>query len=303
MSLASLLPRSVERRAIAVAARAWLRPGSVAYGGVSDQPDAALLAILAEPFSSVDDAHDRMVEAEAHLRGEADRRSVFLTVYSSMTARVQAGIESGTFEDPSWTRSYLVDFANRYREAVIDFERGRGVPTPWELAFRASTGGTTLLIQDALLGINAHINYDLPYTLRAVGIDPDRPAKHRDHTRINEVLQSLVDVVQRSLVEIYEAEGYRHLDRELGSFDETFTLLGLTEARALAWRNAVLLVDSRWGWVRRAVDWRIRTVATGAAAFILAPSADRTVFRNLRDIEGDDPPIDGLVQAFNELRR
>lgn len=295
-----VVPSLSELRAITLAARRWLRPAAWPGTGYPTDPDEELLAILADPFDSVDGTHQRLVEAESHLRARSDRRSVFLTVYAAMTDRVHAGIEAGKFENPPWVRSYLIDFANRYRRALRDFERGDPVPLPWEIGFQASMGDATLLIQDALLGINAHINFDLPYSLRDVSIDPDRATKHRDHDTINEVLQQLVDVIQRSLVDVYEAEGYRYLDQGLGSFDEEFTLVGLTEARSLAWRNAARLVDTRSAFVRRYVNWRIRAVSTGAAGFILAPSTDSGVLQGLRAIEGDNPPITPLVEAFQQ---
>ena len=102
--------------------------------------------------------------------------------------------------------------------------------------------------------INAHINYDLAFTLRDVSIDPNRPSKRRDHNRINDILRRVVDVVQRALADVYGAEGYTDIDTLLGSFDEEFTLFGVTEARSLAWRNAVLLTDTGPALVRRFVD-------------------------------------------------
>lgn len=282
-----------------LAARRRLHPGSWGPSGVRPPaPDEQLLDLVGTPFGSVADTRTRLREAEAYLRGRADRRSVFLTVYATMTGRVEAGIASGQFEDPDWIRAYLVAFANRYRRALVDFERGNDVPAPWELSFGASYDSATLLLQDALLGVSAHINYDLPYALRSAAIDPDRPAKRRDHDRINRVLEALVDVVQRSLADVYDAEGYRRLDRQLGSLDEAFTLIGLTEARTLAWRHAVRLTDTRSALLRRLVRWRIRTVATGAGAAILAPSADPQVRRRLRAVEGDEPPLEALQAAI-----
>ena len=149
-----------------------------------------------------------------------------------------------------------------------------------------------------MLGINAHINYDLAFALRDVSIDPDRPSKHRDHDRINGLLSQLVDVVQRALADVYDAEGYTRIDDVLGSFDEEFMLIGLTEARSLAWHNAVLLTDTRSALVRQFVNWRVRVVSTGAGYFVLVPSADRSVLRALRRVERDSPPIGPLLDAF-----
>ncbi len=300
IGLRTQLPTLAEMRAMSLAFR---RRSDSALGGVrrrETEPDGQLLDLLGDPFESVADVRERLGATETHLRERSDRRSVFLTVYTRMTANVEEGIGSGLFDDPGWVRAYLVAFADRYRVALVDWERGAldAVPEAWKVAFHASTRGETVLVQDALLGMNAHINYDLTYTLRDVGIDPNRSSKHRDHDRINEVLERLVDVVQRALVDIYGAGGYAAVDDLLGSFDEEFTLVGLTEARSLAWRNAVGLTDTRSRRIRRFVDWRIRVVSTGAGYFLLAPSAEPTVLRALRDVEDDDPPLAGLEAAF-----
>lgn len=267
---------------------------------IQREPDRQLLGLLDDPFETVDGTYDKLAETEQYLRERDDRRSVFLTVYTRMTDEVRAGIESGTFEDPDWSRRYLVAFANRYRRALVGFEHGEiaTVPLAWRIGFTASVSDYTLLVQDALLGINAHINYDLTYTLRDVSIDPDRLSKRADHRAINGVLARLVDTVQRALVDVYAARGYDRLDRLLGSFDEEFTLVGLTESRALAWRNAVLLTDFESSVVRRLVEWRVNAVSAGGAYFVLAPSADRSLLWALRTIEGDDPPIASLSDAF-----
>lgn len=302
--LRTYFPSLTEIRAIALASRRRSPSDHrMPVGRRSDaEPDEELLAIVGDPFASVDDAYTRLRGAEEHLRERTDRRSVFLTVYTEMTANVQEGIESGAFDDPDWVRDYLVAFANRYREVLLAYERRNfaRVPLPWRIGFDASLSGYTLLVQDALLGINAHINYDLAYTLRDVSIDPDRPSKLRDHNRINDVLHQLVDVVQRALADVYAASGYTRVDSLFGSFDEDFTLIGLSQARTIAWQNAILLTDRRSARVQWYVNWRVRSVSAGAAYFILAPSADRTILWALRQIERDDPPIATLHDAFQQ---
>ena len=301
-SLYTQFPTLAELRAVILTIRRRIRSDYGAWSIPRRErvPDERLLEIMGDPFDSISDVSERLGAVERYLRDRRDRRSVFLTVYTEMTATVVDGIESGAFDDPEWVRDYLVAFADRYRDAFVASERGdlTEVPVAWRLAFDASTSGDTILIQDALLGVSAHINYDLTYTLCDVEIDPDRPSKLRDHNRINDILQQLVDVVQRALADVYDAGGYTHLDDLLGPFDEEFTLLGLREARSLAWRNAELLTDTESAIVRRFVDWRAEAVSTGAGHFILAPSTDQSVIRALRKIERERVPMDPLRDAF-----
>lgn len=267
-----------------------------------DEPDAALIELASTPFSSVDDVADGLDRIEGHLREREDRRSVFLTVYIRMTEAVRAAIEAEVFADPEWVSSYLVTFAEYYREALLTFERREfeSLPRAWLIAFATAVRGDALVAQDALLGINAHINDDLTYTLRDVAVDPDRRTKRVDHDRINEILSRLVTVVRETLVEVYDALGVRGIDALFDPLDDRFVLLGLEGSREFAWRNAVLLADLPSRTVERYVGWRVRTVSTGAAALVLAPKLDPRTRRRLRSAEAE---VETLSAFRDALRR
>ncbi|WP_144799713.1 DUF5995 family protein [Halorubrum depositum] len=302
------VPTAEEARALLVGIRRAtdVDPDAVAAGLRGGEPDPALLDLVATPFASVADVDERLAGTESYLRERGDRRAVFLTVYSRMTATVRDAIDDGAFLDPEWTASYLVAFAERYRRALVAFERRafEALPRPWLIAFAAAARGETLVAQDALLGINAHIAYDLTYTLGDVGIDPDRDAKREDHDRINAVLARLVQIAQDALVETYAAAEIDGIDRLLDPLDDRLALLGLKGTREFAWRNAVLRADLP-AWVGEPyVDWRTETVATGAAAVVLSldfeVGGDETdASARLRDWEtGAD-----TVAAFREAIR
>lgn len=252
------------------------------------------------PFESVEDARIRLNEVEATFRAAGDRRSVFLTVYTEMTEAVEAGLESGFFDDPAWVDRTLVTFANHYRRALVGYERDKRhrVPPPWEVGFDATLGGSTLLLQDALFGVNAHINYDLTYALDEVGIDPDRGRKFDDYARINRILERLVDTVQEALVEIYDAEHVATLDPLLGPVDEELVFHGLRSGRRFAWDNAEILADHGGSFRNGCVDWRVRNVSTGIALLIRSPSADREIYRQFVDAELRLAPVEEFRRTF-----
>jgi len=207
---------------------------AVAAELAGDESDAVLLDLVATPFASVSDVNERLARTESYLRERGDRRAVFLTVYSRMTATVQTAIDDGAFLDSEWAASYLVAFAERYRRALVAFERRafESLPRPWLIAFAAAARSEALVAQDALLGINAHITYDLTYTLGDVGIDPDRDGKLADHDRINAILAHLVQTVQDALVETYAAVEIAGVDRLLDPLDDRLALLGLKGSRS-----------------------------------------------------------------------
>ena len=277
-------------------------PDAVAASLADEGPDPGLLDIVSAPFASVADVDERLARTESYLRERGDRRAVFLTVYSRMTATVREAIDDGAFVDPEWAAAYLVAFAERYRGALVAFERRalESLPRPWLIAFAAAARGETLVAQDALLGVNAHITYDLTYTLGDLGIDPDRSVKREDHDRINAILARLVQTVQDALVDTYAAVGIAGIDRLLDPLDDRLALLGMKGSREFAWRNAVLRADLPAWLGERYVDWRTETVATGAAAMLLAPDFGADASDRLRRAEAD---IDAAAAFYEAIRR
>ncbi|MFB6310700.1 MAG: DUF5995 family protein, partial [Salinirussus sp.] len=234
-----------------------------------ETPDAALVDLVAEPYESPADVNDRLNRLRDVLRDAGDRRAIFLTIYARMTRDVREGLDRGNFENPDWMADYVVAFAEYYREAFLAFEQGRlnAVPKPWRIAFGTSLAGDGLVMQDAFLGISAHINYDLAYAVRDAGIEGNRASKYADHRRINDVLAGLVDAQQEALADLY-APGIDAVDAALGPLDESFSLFSMAEAREQAWRVAVVLTDISFDPIDRYARWVLKTTATGAAAVV-----------------------------------
>lgn len=243
-----------------------------------------LLDLLVEPYTDPADAHQGLALLERRLYRAGDRRAVFLTVYGAVTARVRRGADADRFRDPPWVAAYLTAFANRYRTALLAYERGRrgAVPGAWTLAFDAALAGDTLVAQDAVLGINAHVVHDLALALDDVGVDP-RPARRADHDAVNAVLAELIDVEQDLLATRY-APGLADLDAVGNRLDERLAFLTLAEGREWAWRCAVALADGG-PLARGTVRWLLDRVSAGAGRLILRPSRNAALRALLRDLE------------------
>ena len=151
------------------------------------------------------------------------------------------------------------------RSAVRDYESGdlSSLADPWQLPFEAAENGDSLVLQDALLGVNAHINYDLAQAVDEAGVRPDRQAKYDDHSRIIDVIATVIDDAQDWLVE-YGADGIEAVDESLGRLDEHLMVLTIDECRDSAWRTAVAL-NSRFRTRRRLARWINDVTSTGAA--------------------------------------
>jgi hypothetical protein len=274
-----------------------LNPTDFAIGG---ERDSDLLDDLAHPFTSVEDVSNRLGTLETALVEREDRRAVFLTVYTEMTAQTAREIERGVFDDPEWMRRYLVRFAEEYRRSFVAFERGEyaDVPDPWLVAFGTAIDGDALVIQDAFLGINAHIVYDLALALAAIGLDPNRTTKYADHRRIDAILARLVAVQRELLAEQY-APGLEAVGEGMAGLDERWSAAALRRAREFAWRTAVVRTDARWSAVRSATGWLLSRTATGGASVLLSPTVSPSTMRTLRAIEATEFELESYARSFH----
>ncbi|SDN11860.1 hypothetical protein SAMN04487949_3432 [Halogranum gelatinilyticum] len=275
-------PGSTRRKQLRVAV------GGVRRGSSTDprpRRDPELLGLVADPYLDVTDAHERLVGLAAAFEEREDRRAVFLNIYARMTAAVAEGIDRGDFADPEWVSAYLVEFANLYRQAVYDYEAGNAelVPEAWQLAFDAAARGDGLVVQDAALGVNAHINYDLALTLAAVGTESGRREKYADHHAVTDVISHLLDETQDALAE-RDAPGLETVDDSLGRLDEWLLVFTIDECRDSAWRTAVAL-QSQFGPRCRLARWLNDVTARGVARLILSSQANETVHERLRGLE------------------
>ncbi|MFD0382130.1 DUF5995 family protein [Streptomyces stramineus] len=80
-------------------------------------------------------------------------------------------------------------FVDRYLTAYEDDRAGRPVPTAWRIAFETARTGQVNAGQDALLGVNAHIQRDMPYVLAEHGlVRADGTSRKDDYDRVQAVL-------------------------------------------------------------------------------------------------------------------
>jgi uncharacterized protein DUF5995 len=180
----------------------------------------------------------RMQRRLDNLADDAGHRAPFLSTYLRTTEAVGVAVDAGSFEDPSWVERWDAVFAELYLDAYDADLAGdtASVPRPWRLAFQAPPDLPAL--RHVLLGINAHVNYDLPQALLAV-ITPaqfeDRvlmARRHRDHERIDKVLSSRVGAEDDEL-----SAGQSMLDRLLRPLNRQGSKRFLKEAREKVWHN------------------------------------------------------------------
>jgi hypothetical protein len=197
---------------------------------------------------AVDDLIGRMVALLTALEADGDPGRFFLGTYLRITRAVRAALDDGLFDDPAWVERWDVDFAGLYLDALEAHRRDPATaPAPWRRAFGAAP--TLRPEGHVLLGVNAHINFDLPQSLvrvipAAEFTDPDALGRRRrDHERIDGVLASRVATEDAELQRAGDPRTW--LDHVLTPVNHLATRTFLRESRRKVWANTAVLHRAR----------------------------------------------------------
>jgi hypothetical protein len=213
---------------------------------------------------------DRLRGAQERLG--CDHRAVFATTYLVLTETFLKTLRREP--DLVMDRKYLFRedalFANFYFRTLRTADRGGEVPPAWEIAFRTVESGEVNAGQDMLLGINAHVQSDMPFVIAALGLrTPDGESRKPDHDATNAVLadayQRVVDEVERRydpLLAITNPDGV--------PVDDAAGLELVRYWRERVWRNAERLANAESAEERRRIAEEIETEAAEWARGIAA---------------------------------
>ncbi|HYT26971.1 MAG TPA: DUF5995 family protein [Actinomycetota bacterium] len=197
----------------------------------------------------VNELIDRMQALFLPLEERGDPGRYFLATYQRTTRAVQAELAAGGFLDPAWVERWDLAFADFYLEALETVEAGRRPSEPWAVAFGAAARDGFPPLRHVLLGMNAHINYDLAQSLLAVITDeelddPELVARRAaDHRHIDEVLAARVGSEDAELEALSGARS--RTDRLLAPLNRLGTRRFLKESREKVWANTRLLSLAR----------------------------------------------------------
>lgn len=271
--------------ALASVALASGTTGALAAGGGDDVNWVELLPPVASsdevqpgPVANCKRPRPRCIRAVIkRLRGAQERfgcdhRAVFATTYLVLTETFLETLR----ENPDLVadRKYLFTedalFANFYFRTLRAADRGAEVPPAWEVAFETARSGEVNAAQDMLLGINAHVQSDMPFVIAALGLrTPDGDSRKPDHDATNAVLaeayQRVVDEVERRydpMLAITNPDGV--------PADDAAGLELVRSWRERVWRNAERLANAGSAEERRRIAQEIESQAADWARGIAA---------------------------------
>jgi len=181
----------------------------------------------------------------------SDDRAFFLNCYLLMTRNMYVAIQQREFVDSAWVSRLLTHFAEYYFSALQKYEdNSAATPEVWRHAFDKTRDPYLTPLQKLLLGVNAHINYDLVLTLVDILrpewenlTDIQRVWRYADHYHVNEIIGRTIDTVQDRVLEpampILEL-----IDRVLGNIDENLIIHLITRWRESVWLNTLHLLEA-----------------------------------------------------------
>lgn len=206
----------------------------------------------------------------------SDRRAIFLNCYTLMTQNMHAAIQAQEFRDRNWMHNFVIRFADFYFDALQAYESKKSsTPAVWTRAHDAAQKPGTHVLQLLLLGINAHINYDLVLTLVDI-LEPEwghltadaRAERRYDYNLTNDIIARTIDVVQDQVVE-RENPLMDVVDKSLGRFDEWLISQMITNWRDDVWDEAAGIMTATDAQERQRLLDRFETSALNRADAIL----------------------------------
>jgi hypothetical protein len=177
---------------------------------------------------------DTAKELRAAAFAAGDASGYFPALYSRVTERIGASIEAGAFQDGPGLDRFATQFASHYVAAAHDHTHG---PRCWQASWNVAADPRLLIVQHLLIGINAHVNYDLPRAVVEVADERgDLLSIRHDFDAVNDVLAATyVDVVK----DLNRVSRWVNSAARLGG-GHAFNF-SLTLARARAWQAATAM--------------------------------------------------------------
>ena len=201
--------------------------------------------------ATIDELITVMADTQARLDAARDGRRHWHRVYRRGTIALRDEFRRGGFGDSEWLERWDLYFAGIYLEAMRRWDADQAPSGPWQVAFAAACDPGLPPLRHVLLGLNAHVNYDLPQALIGVITDDEfaddelMRRRYADHKHVDDVLVVRVASEDRELAAA-ERPGQRSaLDRLLVPLNRAGSRRFLKEARAKVYDNARLLSQAR----------------------------------------------------------
>ena len=172
---------------------------------------------------------------------ESNPLADFNKLYLRITTRILEQLCAGGFANPQFLSRLDVEFATRYFDALRLFtDRSSGTPAAWAVLFDRMDGPDARPLPSAAAGVNAHINFDLPFalvtTFAHLEQEPvDGSDQHRDYLQINDIFDGAIPELRRGFLSTWQL----FIDALNGNIDDWIQGELVEYTRDVAWENGL----------------------------------------------------------------
>jgi len=178
-----------------------------------------------------------------------DSRHVFLSCYHMMSTNMNKALSNKEFHDTAWVNNLLNHFADYYFNSLVCYDCGEKTPVVWLNAHSACKEKNLSELQLLVLGVNAHINYDLVLAIYDMLrpewdslSDAKKEERYQDHSHVNQIIAQTIDQVQDEILEPMNPS-LDWIDKLFGRLDEFIISKLITSWREEVWENTQKLLQ------------------------------------------------------------
>lgn len=252
----------------------------------------------------IDEVVDQLERIALGYQEQASPMGYFPALYRQVTMGVRDAIGRGVFDDADRMERFDVIFANRYFDALELWDtQAEAVARSWRAAFETAEKRPPHTVLHLMLGINAHVNLDLPVSAADVCPD-DIMALKDDFFRINDIFIAVIDTAPDALGDHLPA--VKVGDHVAGRSDEDILGFSIRRARSQAWEKAVLLAAASSADQRSALiqtlDDSTRNLATVISITAELKSTIATIWdmEDVVNVTHDDGHVRSVIQSLLE---
>jgi hypothetical protein len=146
--------------------------------------------------AAVDEVLRVLSELQDVFAGSGSPAMGFHHLYVATTTEIAQRLTAGAFEAPAFICALDARFAVRYLSAVRAMAVGGDVPRSWRVVLDGREEAS--LLARTAAGVNAHINFDLPFALLAALRGgqafpaAETSPEYRDYLQVNEIFYELL---------------------------------------------------------------------------------------------------------------
>ncbi len=193
-------------------------------------------------MQSVETLLNRMNHNIECWENSCDNRQVFLRCYNMMSSNMYEAVKQNKFSNAQWVTQLLVRFSEYYFEALDQYELvSPETPKVWKQVHDCTCQQKLHVLQNLLIGVNAHINYDLPLALYDClkrdwhNLDElTKIERKEDHETVNIIIAETIDAVQDDVI-APASPAMAMIDKLMGRMDEWLLSRLITGWRGNVW--------------------------------------------------------------------